>query len=309
MKIKFLNNESYFAYDFRYINFNMVELSHPSIKKNESGFRVYSDAGIELYICEDFKTAYEHGEGYIRYINNPVEYKVYAIYNKDNYITDIISISDDREIGNGLLLRTGYQITDRYPEKETLIDSNGIWNYKNIDGLMTQLTEEEKKILLEIKKTEEENKKKEMERILFEKTLEDKLKLLSGTCGNAIFAGVTVNNKHYAYNLTDQNDIKNALEMASITGLDVPYHATNESCDLYTKEQLVEIFIAEETNLTHHVTYHNQLKLFTKQLTTIEEIAAVEYGQPLVGDYLLTYNKIMAQAAKVIQAFLGSAAK
>ena len=86
----------------------------------------------------------------------------------------------------------------------------------------------------------------------------------------------------------------------------VPYHADGESCRLYEPDEITSIYVLEETNLTHNITYHNQLKLYIQTLTTKAEIEEVKYGETeLTGEYLETYNMIMAQAQEVIKHFIG----
>lgn len=85
-----------------------------------------------------------------------------------------------------------------------------------------------------------------------------------------------------------------------------PYHADGESCRLYEPDEIASIYVLEETNLTHNTTYHNQLKLYIQTLTTKAEIEEVKYGETeLTGEYLETYNMIMAQAQEVIRHFIG----
>jgi len=111
--------------------------------------------------------------------------------------------------------------------------------------------------------------------------------------------------QHFSYTTEDQNNIKDAFDLAYQTGLDVPYHADGYGCKLYTPEQITMIFIMNKTNLTHHTTYFNQLRMWVETLTDIDEIQSVQYGDALTGEYLENYSLMMEQAQLVISALIG----
>lgn len=137
----------------------------------------------------------------------------------------------------------------------------------------------------------------------------EKITELSATCQNLIYDGVTIeidgNKEHFSYKSEDQVNIKDAFESAKATGMSVPYHANNSSCKLYSPEQITELYIAAKTNLTHHETYFNQLKMYILTLDNIEAVEAINYGQELTGTYLESYNEIMLHAKALIQAYFG----
>ena len=144
----------------------------------------------------------------------------------------------------------------------------------------------------------------EMKKAEFQNLINTKLQKLSAKCEESITNGVEYNGEHFSYTLTDQNNISNTFQLAMSTGLYVPYHADGQDCRLYSKEEIMSIYFAQETNVTHHTTYYNQLKQYILTLTTEEEINAVEYGQELTGTYLETYNKIMEQASIIANTYV-----
>lgn len=148
------------------------------------------------------------------------------------------------------------------------------------------------------------NKLSEIEEQKFQEYISIKLQELSNQCQKAITDGIEYNGEHFSYTLTDQNNISNTFQLAMSTGLSVPYHADGQDCRLYSKEEIMSIYFAQETNVTHHTTYYNQLKQYILTLTTEEEINAVEYGQELTGTYLETYNKIMEQASIIANTYV-----
>lgn len=141
--------------------------------------------------------------------------------------------------------------------------------------------------------------------VTLEQAKENKIIELETICKQMIIAGVDVNGQHYSYDLEDQNNIKDAFDLASLTHLSVPYHADGESCRLYTPEEIVAVFVANKTNLTHHTTYFNQMKAYINTLSDVDEVQSIRYGDPLGGVYLEDYNSMMTQVQLVINTLLG----
>lgn len=146
-----------------------------------------------------------------------------------------------------------------------------------------------------------------VEEIIAEPTIEEvrenKLKEISDACNHRIEIGVGIEiggvDEHFTYDVNDQTNIKDAFDLAVQTGMAVPYHADNMSCKLYTPEQITKLYITEKSNLTHHVTYHNQLKMYVMSLESVDDINAVYYGMDLPEEYQEKYNEIMAQASLI----------
>lgn len=149
----------------------------------------------------------------------------------------------------------------------------------------------------------DEDKLIEMQKEIFQSLINTKLQELSTQCQEAITSGIEYNGEHFSYTLTDQNNISNTFQLAMSTGLSVPYHADGQDCRLYSKEEIMNIYFSQETNVTHHTTYYNQLKQYVLTLTTEDEVSTVQYGQELTGEYLDTYNEIMQQASAIATAF------
>lgn len=139
--------------------------------------------------------------------------------------------------------------------------------------------------------------------ITLEEAIAEKVEELSAACEAGIVAGLDINDEHYSYTRDDQENIQTAISMSKETNLEVPYHADGGSCRLYTLEEMFTIYSTLEYNKTHHQTYFNQLKLYTQTLTTIEEVNAITYGVELTGEYLATYQTIMAQAQAISSAY------
>lgn len=142
---------------------------------------------------------------------------------------------------------------------------------------------------------------------LFNKTKEEKIAEMSNVCNYSIEFGVFYNEKQYSYTIQDQSNMLNAMTLAKETGQKVPYHANGESCELYSYEDLVAVYIAEMMNLTQNQTYFNQLKLYIMSVDDIEmtdEIKGITYGQELTGEFLEKYNEIITQSSAIMNAFI-----
>lgn len=147
----------------------------------------------------------------------------------------------------------------------------------------------------------------------FESEKYGKINELSYTCQSMIYAGVYVGEKHYSYTLQDQTNLENAISIANKTGLKVPYHADGESCDLYSLEQLQEVYVTEQINLTKHQTYFNQMKQYIMDTFTdrsmIDALQCIVYGTELSGTYLDFYNAIIEQSTIIMQTLMGGTNK
>ena len=146
--------------------------------------------------------------------------------------------------------------------------------------------------------------------LTLEQTKTIKIDELRAICHQMIENGVDVEigntTQHFSYTTEDQNNIKDAFDLAYQTGLSVPYHSDGQSCALYTPAQITMVFIMNKTNLTHHTTYFNQMRMYVESLDDIATIQSIQYGDPLTGEYLEDYTNMMTQAQLVIAALLGA---
>lgn len=140
----------------------------------------------------------------------------------------------------------------------------------------------------------------------FEQVKNMKIQELSNICENEIYTGIEINGLSYSYTMQDQSNLINAITMAQATGLSIPYHADNQPCSLYTLVELMEIYVAEQMNITKNQTYFNQIKLYIISLTDrndLELVQSIYYGAKLTGEYLDNYNAIMEQSHKIATNF------
>jgi hypothetical protein len=303
MRVKYNNQENFhYIENYEFINIDRVRLVGKDIPESTSGFNVYDDFNEEvgfdivLYMNPEHIVVYDKGENFIEYTKDTTVYHVFYIMNKEGYITKAQSFTTKElpEDMFGVFYKSGQgkefvePITDLI-----LIDEEGFYNYKIVDGEIVEVSEEEKDTM--------RTKRNEAK---FSTSLKIKLSEIATICSENIVKGIDYNGEHYSYEITDQNNIESAVNLASATGLDIPYHANGKPCRLYAPEEIVAIYVINETNLTHHTTYSNQLKLYAETLKTKEEVESIKYGQTLTDEYLETYTMIMSQSKKIIAAFL-----
>lgn len=154
----------------------------------------------------------------------------------------------------------------------------------------------------QVELTPEELEQQKLENFI--RVKQSKIAELSNACQEKIEDGVYVDNKKYSYTIQDQSNILNAMKLAKETGLEVPYHADDEPCTLYDYSTIASIYMQQQMNLTVNQTYFNQLKQYINSINDVEQtedIVAIVYGQELTGEYLDTYNTIIAQSQKILE--------
>lgn len=138
--------------------------------------------------------------------------------------------------------------------------------------------------------------------LTLEEEQEKKIVELSKACENLIYTGTDVTlpsddvTRHYSFTLTDQTNIRTCFELAVSSQQEVPYHADDEGCRLYSVEDIITIYAEEQYFITEKTTYFNWLKQQVKSLEDIETVKAVTMSTPLTGEFKEEYDKIVAYA-------------
>lgn len=295
MFLKFLKNEkTYEINSIEFINTEQIKIKNINIPATDGGFDIINNDIIDA-LYRKYKIPYEKTDEYIIFTSDTAVYYTYLIYDEESkFITSQVT-STSPTMERGLLRKSGQGKEYAEPEQEAIFDTDGFYLYKVEDGQIVSTTAEEKAVW-----------KEEKGRQNLEFALASKLAEIDADCNAAIIAGIDYGGKHFSYDNEDQKNISNAAQLAMVTGLGMPYHADGETCEIYSKEDILAIYVAEETNLTHNVTYYNQLKLYIQTLSTVAEIDAIKYGDTeLVGQYKITYDAMMEQSEKVIKKFIG----
>lgn len=298
MSIRIIETGEIFNCDFEVITWkSLVQLTGSELPTEAPhNFEIIEQQDEEIVVLDyyyGFDTIYDKGDGYIQITNDTNTYYTYLLTDDNGFVTQMQVTASDKSEGYLYQLGQGKQYKE--PTLE-LFDADGAPLYKIVDGELVETTDAEKRSVIDA------NYAEELKNAKIAKQAE-----ISSTCEALIVKGVEINGESFAYELDDQNNILNNTNLALQTGLDVPYHADGKPCRLFTPTEIASIYIAQEHNLTHNITYNNQLKLYVDTLTTVEEVNAVQYGQELTGNYLSTYQLIMAQADALTQAFINGA--
>ena len=142
-----------------------------------------------------------------------------------------------------------------------------------------------------------------------ENELEIKENELSTLCNKAISAGSTVRlsdgtEKKFSYAIEDQSNVSEMFNAVQIGASAYPYHADGESCAMYSAADIVLIYSTLSSLKTAQITYFNQLRQYLRSLELVPEIKGVQYGDPLTGEYLETYNTLIQQASEEMDKIL-----
>lgn len=112
----------------------------------------------------------------------------------------------------------------------------------------------------------------------FDYILNSKLNQINQACNFTIKQGVDYNGEHF--DLTEEDQI-NILAWSSIaqSGQSVPYHSSGNPCRVFTAEEFLGLVYYITAFKTQQLTYCNLLKQQVKEMTDVEEVKAVVYGE------------------------------
>lgn len=289
MILRFIGEEKTYTIENGIKNFanNKVCIYQSDIPEKTTGFEILSDNG-ETVSYSEFTVVYSKTEDYIIFTSDTRTHFVFYIYDDDGYIISYLTTTNEISKPNTIFVRSGVGSNFEIVPLEEIIDENGFPLYKIENETVVPITQEDYFFLKEKKLLEAKA---------------EKIEQISAICSQNIVNGIEFNGEHFRYELSDQNNIYHSIQLALMTELPVPYHADGKDCRLFTKEELTAIYIAQENNLIHNITYHNQLKQYVSSLDTVEDVLSVSYGQELTGIYLETYNSIMEHTQTVVTTF------
>ena len=110
-----------------------------------------------------------------------------------------------------------------------------------------------------------------------------KLEVLSSICKEKITEGFTVvlaDGERYNFRLTAEDQLNLMLIENQIAAGErhFIYHATNQPCKIYEKEDMLKIMHAFRKHLQYHTTYYNVVKQYINSVTDIEAVNSFTYG-------------------------------
>ncbi len=115
------------------------------------------------------------------------------------------------------------------------------------------------------------------------KAKRDIINRLSGICKNKITSGFSIvlsDGELYNFKLTTEDQlnlmsIENQLNAGAETFI---YHATNQPCRSYSREDMTKIINTFKRYTLYHTTYFNIAKQYVNSLTSLEKINRFTYG-------------------------------
>jgi hypothetical protein len=114
------------------------------------------------------------------------------------------------------------------------------------------------------------------------KAKREKLSSLSSSCKNKIVAGFTIElsdgEQNFKLTTEDQLNLMQIENQLSSGESYFVYHATNQPCRIYTKEDMLKVISAFRRHVLYHTTYYNVVKQYINSLTDIEKVNMLSYG-------------------------------
>lgn len=145
--------------------------------------------------------------------------------------------------------------------------------------------------------------------------ISEKLQELSASCETAIFDGITVTTedgveRRFGGKEQDQINIKQVLDICQAGAPGWLYQGEGEQgkagdCFWCTAKDARTIYDGLAIDKTEKRTRHNIMKKMVLSLTTVEEVLAVQWGQPLTGQWLEEYTYKMGLLTPIIESMGG----
>ena len=112
---------------------------------------------------------------------------------------------------------------------------------------------------------------------------QNKINQLSRQCKTFISAGFSItlsDGESYSFKLTAEDQLNlMSIESQLNTGAEtVIYHATNQPCRIFSRDDMLKVIKAFRRHITYHTTYFNAAKQYINSLTDIEKINKFSYG-------------------------------
>lgn len=108
--------------------------------------------------------------------------------------------------------------------------------------------------------------------------------------------------RHFTLTLEDQQNIITAYSNAKEKNSNVPYHADEELCKMFSLEEITNIYNAMVLHITYQNTYCNMLKHYiNNDCNTNESVIDIFYSMDLPEEYDNKLNDIITQSANIVK--------
>ena len=138
-------------------------------------------------------------------------------------------------------------------------------------------------------------------------------KVTSEKCRETIYSGVDVETsfgvEHFTFNIEDQQNLKEACDLALQTQMDIPYHKNGISniCTIYPWQDIVKIYASLSSNKLYHTTYQNSVNNYIAAIYNRETLKSFKYGDELPSKYNDNILKMLEQGQKAIDVLMSNA--
>ena len=144
--------------------------------------------------------------------------------------------------------------------------------------------------------------------LTIEEIRENKLKLMSDSCGELIRKGIDVSlsdgKKHFSLETTDQTNINGIFNAVTLGATSYPYHADGEPCKMFSATDIVALYVEYKSFVTEQTTYCNALRQWIKRETDKAVLSKIEYGTTLPDDLKEKTEEILKEANSQITALV-----
>lgn len=270
--------------------------------KNTSGFKIYTDADVEIGNYSDYRYDYE---------NKTLDKNVYEYTNDNHKWVKPVYKTTFLASNGGKLEGQTTQIVDTYSQLNVptpIADENYVFDswtpeIPKSGNITTDQTFTAQFVyvetLIEVK--------------------EAKISEISAICNQVIEEGQDImlsdlnNTEHFYYKSYDQQNMKNAFDIANMvyqaTGqkTSIPFYDSNNQCRIYSYNDIATIYISCQNYITYNLTLAHQLQAMIKDIEDKDAIKALVYSESqLSGEYKDTFDEMLAQAKKVTDLIVGA---
>jgi hypothetical protein len=122
--------------------------------------------------------------------------------------------------------------------------------------------------------------------IALEEAKHSMIEQLSTICKNKITAGFSIilsDGELYDFRLTTEDQLNLMMIETQISSGDKTfiYHATNQPCKVFARDDMIKIVEAFKRHTLYHTTYFNAAKHYIGSLVNIDEVNSFTYGKDL----------------------------
>ena len=145
-----------------------------------------------------------------------------------------------------------------------------------------------------------------------EEVREGVVRSINDSVEQTITAGIDVTTsygaEHFALTANDQANIGNIFNAVVMGVTEYPYHADGKECVVYTKADIVNIYVTMQTLITKLTTHGNLLKQYVNACEDKDTVKAVTLATELTGELAEQETKVLTSAKTQMDAILAKLA-